>query len=156
MGIVAKHREAVIDMVRAGLRTGDIALTLGLQSPHAISMALSDDPEYQAAGRIGEALRLEALEEQLARAADSVSVTRADRLINHQHWRMERRFPDQWGAKQSVTHSVAGNVQVDMGFAGDILQARRVFTELPAPTHTLATPDTHGDGEDGADGGHAE
>lgn len=127
-------------MVRDGARLADIALALGIESPSAITMALGDDPDYLAARECSLEMRLEQREAELEGAARTENIARvscADRLLNHARWRCEREAPHRWGVKQSVTHNMRGNVQVDLGFADALLQNVRTFdqpaAQLPAP-----------------------
>ena len=61
--------------------------------------------------------RMAKREQELADADDNVSVTRADRLLNHARWLAERSCPERWGQKQAGS---AVNVQVVIrGATGD-------------------------------------
>lgn len=96
------HKDAIIQQVSEGKRLADIARTLGLSGKgQAISNALANDPEYQAARINGLAARLDQREDEME-SCSAQDVPRARELLSHARWRCEREAPKVWGAKQDA------------------------------------------------------
>ena len=101
--IALQHREHIIAQVAAGHYLAQIAHSLGLAGKgQAISNALANDPEYQAARELGLESKLATRETQLEEC-EPQNVPRARELLSHARWRAEREAPHRWGAKQQVT-----------------------------------------------------
>ena len=96
------HRESIIERVARGDRLADIARDIGLAGKgQAISNALAQDHEYQAAREWGLASRLDQREEEMETCSPQ-DVPRARELLSHARWRAERECPKRWGTKQQV------------------------------------------------------
>lgn len=76
----------------------------------AILRRVQKHPDWKDIQRIGLELRAGQREEQLESAPDNVGVTRADRLLAHTRWLLERCVPEVYGQKAHVTGDF--NVQV--------------------------------------------
>ena len=100
--IAIQHREHIIAQVAAGHYLAQIAHSLGLAGKgQAISNALANDPEYQAAREMGLESKLATREAQLEES-EPQNVPRARELLSHARWRAEREAPHRWGAKQQM------------------------------------------------------
>lgn len=120
------NRDSVLQRIAAGERLTDIATSLGFADHSAIIHRLKGDPQYMVAREVGTEARMENRERELERAEESVTVTRADRLLNHARWKAEREFPHRWGQKQEVTHNHQVTVSAGLvGRAGDLLERMR-------------------------------
>ena len=105
--IAIQRKAEVLEMLASGHLVRDIAEHLGCVR-ESISRALANDPEYQAAMAESFTARLEQRESELESAEDHVSLTRADRLLNHQRWLCERRLPNLYGQRPTTAVQVNG------------------------------------------------
>ena len=78
----------------------------------AIYRRASKHPEYREHMTAALTVRMEQRESELEAAAESVSVTRADRLLGHARWLAERCAPDVYGQKNQL--HVSGSLTLDM------------------------------------------
>ena len=150
-GVVAKHRELVLDAIQSGMRLSDVATLLGLKTHGAISNALRDDPEYLTAREVGVESRMELRERELEAAEDSVSVARARELLSHSRWRAEREFPDRWGQRNQLKVEHVGDLGERLRRAQQrVRDARTIDGEVLRDSPAIAPPDassgTDGDG----------
>lgn len=91
-------REYIIDCVERGERLDDLGLGI---KRSAISEALKDDPEYQAAQISYHAARLDRAERMILEA-EPPDVARARALHDAYKWRAERECARVYGAKQQL------------------------------------------------------
>lgn len=103
--------------ILAGIAQGrslqSIADDYGVHDTAVLMRALRNYPEeYKAAARTGYELRMDRREKELESADSNVSVTRADRLLNHARWLAERSCPDRWGVKQEIEHKGGFKVEI--------------------------------------------
>ena len=141
-GVVAKHRELVLDAIQSGMRLSDVATLLGLKTHGAISNALRDDPEYLTAREVGVESRMELRERELEAAADSVTVARARELLSHARWRAEREFPDRWGQRNQLKVEHVGDLGERLRRAQQrVHDARTIDGEVLREQSALPPPD---------------
>ena len=100
--IALQHREEILQSLASGKRLSHSAEQYRV-TPQAISRALKDDPDYQAALETGHAVRLDAAEEMIEGAALPVDVARAGTLWRAVSWRASVEASHRWGAKQQLT-----------------------------------------------------
>ena len=93
------HKDEIVARIAKGEPLTSIALELGYAGHSGIVERLGDDPDYQKAMVSGAFGKLERREKELETADSNVTVTRADRLLNHARWYAERVARDQFGAK---------------------------------------------------------
>ena len=144
-------REYIIQAVSEGAHLSSIAASLGLAGKgQAISNALADDPDYQAARVSGLAERMDLRERELEQS-DPTNVPRARELLSHARWRAEREAPRVWGAKQTeITINTGVSMDQALGqSAMALLDRMRTVSDVPP-----ALPDGQdgqGEGSPGAD-----
>lgn len=132
----------ILDAIGRGMPLQRIADTYGVTDVAILNRARKH-PEYKEKLAVGVELRMDKREAELEKAADNVSVTRADRLLGHARWIAERSCPDAWGGKQTVT--VNQGVTVDQaldGMAAALLAKMRVVDQAEVgeqPTSTMET-----------------
>ena len=138
------NKDQIIDRMRQGHRLVDIAKDMGFSSHASISMRLKDDPDYQAAKLDSLAQVLDQRERELEAATDNVTLTRADRLLNHARWRAEREGAAIWGARQETTITHRG-----LDLDGALASARAALSGrvIDVP-HTTSSDDTGEDSQD--------
>jgi len=112
------HKDAFIQGMRRGKNLSTIAEELNLDiSRQAISRALIDDPDYQAAKEEWHEARIEQAEARVLAAQENVDVTRARVYWQAVTWRAEREYAQRWGQKQQVEHTNAPIINFVMGNA---------------------------------------
>lgn len=108
--LAVQHRESIIAQVSKGVRLDDIIASLNLNiTKGAITHAIGDDPEYQAARLDGLASRLDNRETELEGAQDQLNLARARELLSHARWRCETEGRSIWGKQSAI------NVQAQDG-----------------------------------------
>lgn len=90
------HKDRILKHLAQGGRLDDLKLGISRQ---AISKALSDDPDYQAAMIEYHASRLDTAEQAILDATDQVDVARARALHSAYAWRAEREQRRIWGQR---------------------------------------------------------
>lgn len=101
----------ILDGISQGRSLQSIADEFGVHDTAILRRAQRDFPDaYKAAALTGYELRMDRRERELEAADSNVSVTRADRLLNHARWLAERSCPERWGQKQTVEHSVSPSI----------------------------------------------
>ena len=96
------HRETILERIAKGDPLTIIAQDAGYADHSGIINRMGDDPAYQKALSAGAVAKLEKREKELEVAAVNVTVTRADRLLNHARWWASKMNPDQFGDKQQI------------------------------------------------------
>lgn len=100
--VAIQHKPDIIRRIASGEPLTSIAQSLGYASHSGIIERLGDDPDYQRAMRSGIHAKIEKREAELEVAADNVTVTRADRLLNHARWWAGKLDPERFGDKQQI------------------------------------------------------
>lgn len=108
--IAILNKQSIIEQVAQGIRLADIAEQLGI-TRQAISLALTDDPEYQAAQLNHHAARIDKGERMMEDANDALSLARARELHKAYSWRASVEMARIWGNKQELN---VNNYNVDM------------------------------------------
>jgi hypothetical protein len=108
--------QKILEAIGTGKSLRTIAEEYGV-SDVAILQRARKHPEYRNQLEVGLEFRMDDRERELEAAKDNVSVTRADRLLNHARWLAERRLPHLFGQKQEVTHQ--SPVQINIGISRD-------------------------------------
>jgi hypothetical protein len=138
--VADKHRDEILKRMANGEAVSSIARSLGYATHAGIGNRLRDDPDYQAALKHGVVGRLEKREQELEAAQDNVSVTRADRLLNHARWWAERIDRNTFAQKPDIAININNISGLDgaMGLqASDLLaQVRGVVIEHDAEQQT--------------------
>jgi hypothetical protein len=106
--IAILNKQLIIDGLSKGKRIDDLGLNVSRQ---AVSKALKDDPDYQAAIIEYHASRLDRAEDLIEAAADNVDVARARALHTAYAWRAGVEQARIWGNKQEITQT---NYNVDI------------------------------------------
>ena len=141
-GVVAKHRELVLDAIQSGMRLSDVAALLGLKTHGAISHSFKGDPEYLAAREIGAEAKLEVRERELEQAEESVTIARARELLSHARWRAEREFPDRWGQRNQLKVEHVGDLGERLRRAQQrVRDAHVIDGEVVRDSPAIAPPD---------------
>ena len=95
------NKETILDRIRSGHRLSTIAQDLGI-SKQAISIQLSNDPEYLEAQKLYHDSRLDAAEQMILDAADNVDVARARTFWAAVSFRAER-LDKRYASKQELS-----------------------------------------------------
>lgn len=106
------HRDKIIEDVAAGRKLKDIAAELGI-TRQAISLKLSNDPEYQAAQIAHHANRLDDAEDAIEGADDMLSLGRASAQWKAVSWRASVEQARVWGKQDASTGPVSIQVIID-------------------------------------------
>jgi len=136
------HRETILQRIAAGERLSDIAPTLGVSSPNAISKVLKNDPEYRNAIEAGFHRRLDVAEDAIKESTDNVDVARARARFQSVAWRAEREFPETWGQHQTLI--VDHRITIDEAISRDAAEL------LPRVIEGTIVDKSEGDVTDGA------
>jgi hypothetical protein len=129
--VADKHRDEILERMANGEAVSSIARSLGYATHAGIGNRLRDDPDYQAALKHGVVGRLEKREQELEAAQDNVSVTRADRLLNHARWWAERIDRNTFAQKPDIAINInnIGSLDGAMGMqAADLLSKVKSVT----------------------------
>lgn len=105
--------QQILDAMAAGKSLAQIAREYNV-SDVAILQRVRNHPHYRATIEVGLELRMDRREDQLEAATDSVSVTRADRLLGHARWLAERCAPARFGQATKITGADGGPLQVEI------------------------------------------
>lgn len=100
------HKDRILEHLAQGGKLDDLKLGISRQ---AISKALSDDPDYQAAMIEYHASRLDTAEQAILDATEQVDVARARALHSAYAWRAEREQRRIWGQRDE---SSSGGVTI--------------------------------------------
>jgi hypothetical protein len=111
--------QKILEAIGKGLSLRKIADEYGV-SDVAILQRARKHPSYRDQLEVGLELRMDNREVELESAKDNVSVTRADRLLNHARWLAERSCPQRWGQKQEVTHGAGVQINIGITRRGEI------------------------------------
>jgi transposase-like protein len=95
----------ILQGIASGLSLKRVAEQFGVHDT-AILRRVQKHPEYRDILRTSLELRAAQREDELEAASDNVSVTRADRLLGHARWLLERCVPEHYGAKTQVSVTV--------------------------------------------------
>jgi len=98
---------AIFERIAAGERPSDIAASLGV-TPSALYHRYSGNPAYQAARKLGTAVRVDLAEKELQVADEPFTLARAREVHKAVAWRAAVEHPDVYGPKQEVTHVITG------------------------------------------------
>ena len=120
--VAVAHRDEILTRMASGEPLTSIAHSLGYADHSGIIHRLDEDPDYQAALRVGLIGKLEKREGELEVAANKVTVSRADRLLGHARWWAERLDPRRFGAKPE-----GSGVQVQVVIQGLDSQEEKVI-----------------------------
>ncbi len=90
------HKDAIVARLAMGERLSDVAASLGVAAS-SVSAAINQDPEYQAALRLGAEHHMNRREAELEQASDGLTIQRSRELLAHARWRLERLHPAMWG-----------------------------------------------------------
>ena len=99
--VVPDIEQKILERLAQGQSLKIIADEFGV-SDVAILQRVYDHPDYKRKAKMGIKLRMDKREEELELAENNVSVTRADRLLNHARWLNERLNQEEYGAKQTL------------------------------------------------------
>jgi len=125
------HKQAILQRLQAGEHGVSIAHSLNI-TKSALSHALADDPEYQAAIEDGLDVRMIQREQEVEQSTDMFNLARAKELLRHSEFRASVECPKRWGKNADVQVMVA--------------PVFNVIVSNPSPTYTYdsATDQTQG------------
>ncbi len=103
-----RHRAEIIERLAMGERLSDVAASLGVAAS-SVSAAMNQDPEYQAALRLGAEHHMNRREAELEQASDGLTIQRSRELLAHARWRLERLHPAMWGLMPRTAIQVDSN-----------------------------------------------
>lgn len=102
--IALQHRDKIIESIAAGKILREIAAEFDI-TKQAISLALVNDPDYQAAIATRWQSKLDDGLQAIEDAVGDLDAVRArEAVLRRVEWRAEREVPHRWASRQQVTH----------------------------------------------------
>ena len=138
LSVIPDIDQQILKGIAAGKSLKKIADEYGVDDT-AVLRRVQKYPEYKEMMRVGLELRAGLREQELESAQDNVSVTRADRLLAHTRWLLERVCSDVYGPKSHVTVEQVGDLADKLRRAKervipqDIVDAEVVHTQQLPP-----------------------
>ena len=103
LSVIPDIDQKLLQAISTGKSLKSVADEYGV-SDVAVLNRVTEYPEYSIASKVGARLRMDMREAELEGADNNVSVTRADRLLGHSRWVLER-LDSRYNLKQQVEHS---------------------------------------------------
>lgn len=110
--VAIANKAEILQRIASGEPLTAIAHAFGYTDHSGIIHRLDDDPDYKLALRKGVVAKIEKREGELELATDNVTVTRADRLLNHARW-WAGVWDKQFSQKPDVSININNLIHID-------------------------------------------